>query len=219
MATTSYYADGGDGWIGLGANNSTYTWDYTHDAAAGTSNANGSIDVFTQRYTSPYYRFRRGFIPIDTSGLTSAVTISAASLFIKPASNATTFSSDYSYVGILQSTQASVTALSNTDYDQCGAVSTVPDTASEVSMSGMVSTAYTEFGFNSTGLGWINKTGTSKFGARTGFDIEDVAVPSDYLYAEFHSSSTTGTSEDPYLEVTYTAGSTGFAHSQAVIIS
>jgi hypothetical protein len=67
---------------------------------------------------------------------------------------------------------------------------------------------YNSIEIKSTGIGWIDKTGTSKIGIREGHDALDNPIDTGggeayYLnYVGFYLSERTGTDEDPYFDIT-----------------
>jgi hypothetical protein len=66
-----------------------------------------------------------------------------------------------------------------------------------------------EIPLNSNGIGWISKTGFTKFGMReSNYDVDNVlfGINSEAVY--FYSTEATGTDNDPYLDVTYSEGGT-----------
>lgn len=228
--TTSYYSGAGDGCVGF-ERPSTGSWSYIHDTA--TSSYSGYTATMFQ--TSGGYEgdgigsgdwggglaLNRAFVPLDTSGLDDGATITAASLFLYVFAHYTTGElTGYHYYSVVETNQASNTSLSTGDYDECGkslangwssAMSNdIIKLSGDVSSS-LTDSAYNEFALNSTGLAVISKTGYTKLGVRNAHDLMNVsqnAGAGNYAFFHSYTSEQTGTSNDPYLSVTYTVSST-----------
>ncbi len=185
-----------------------------------------SCDGGGPTYTNTFY-IDRGFLPFDTSGISASATISSASLnvYVFAKDNGDNDGSDF--ITVVQTSQAGHTTLVGGDFDQCGAIDLPTegvDGGERKDITSISTSAYLTFTLNSTGLGWIKKNGEdapcsttngiSCFGVREGHDTSDdpVATPvvGDCEYGEiastvvFYASEQTGTSQDPYLSVTYT---------------
>ncbi len=128
------------------------------------------------------------------------------------------------FLTVTQTSQATHTVLANADYDQCGAISNPTegvDSGQRKDITSVTTSAYLIFTLNSTGMGWIKKsgqasactatTGVTCLGVREGHDVTNSAIISGFdVVAEnlvsLSSSEHTGTSQDPYLSVTYSTG-------------
>ena len=228
--TTSYYSGAGDGCVGF-ERPTTGTWSYIHDAAtAAYQYSSGTLFQTTGGSEGAGIgsgdwgaglALNRAFVPMDTSGLDDGATITAASLFLYVYAHYTTGElTGYHYYSVVETNQASNTSLSTGDYDECGK-STANGWSSAMStdiikLSGDVSSsltdsAYNEFALNSTGLAVISKTGYTKLGVRNAHDLMNVSQNTgagNYAFFHAYTSEQTGTSNDPYLSVTYTISST-----------
>ena len=160
-------------------------------------------------------RIHRAFIPVDTSSIGAGATVTAASLWleVKYIYNDDSPSDANACIQLVgPTTQASTSEVAVGDYDACGAVDS-PDTWSScIDIGAMVQDEKEEFVF--TDVTDVVVDGYTKIGARTGWDIQDVIVPNpgvSYQGARvrFYASETTGTADDPYLAVTYTAPAGG----------
>lgn len=210
--TASIYAGSGDGLI---YNDEGFNgWDVTHDALAGDSALSTFLGAGVVRGDQVLTLRRiiyRGFIPIDTSSIDNDATISSASLFMWPTLKSSEFATAYTYLNIVQATAPAnaTTDLVAADYDLCGDVNNPAEGSTDKQVADFVTGAYYEWVLNATGIGWISKTGVTKFGIRSGHDIDDVdpgteASANADSYVLFAYSETDGTSQDPYLAVTYT---------------
>lgn len=198
---TDYYAGAGDGYVNY--NNATYST----CRSAGTGNGSGyteaSIDgsiVARSIFFSAQYYSSRGFFPIDTSGLGSGATITSATMshYIEVSA---TYNADSDSLSVVQTSQASTSSLSNSDF---GSV-TFTDGGSKTLASFSVANQYWVWTLNGTALGWINKTGVSKLGVISLREINNnTPTGLNQLGGAWYFSDNTGTSKDPYLSVTYT---------------
>ncbi|MCL9972058.1 MAG: hypothetical protein NBV63_01450 [Candidatus Pacebacteria bacterium] len=201
-------------------------WGTVRSASDGVSvDSTGlGFSVFTQaqyEYT-PFnsgtceYTIVRGFVPFNTSSIPDGATISAASLSVYIYLKVDSDNDGLDYITVSTSTQATHTTLDLADYDAFG--SEVIDSGERKDITAITISAYTVFNLNANGTTAIKKSGqASSCSATTGITClamregHDVAnSPHDantfventgvYMY----SSERTGTSEDPYLTVTYT---------------
>lgn len=202
--TTSYYAGAGDGYVDDNYTNQTWNTYVT--------NASGPTVSYTSAYTvgeglgtmkdgSTNARFglNRSFYPMDTSGLTTGATISAATMNIVSHFND---AGNNALFAVVQGNQASTSTLTGTDYGGIGSTEGCTRT------SAATVDTYTTFTLNATGLGWISKTGYTKLGVREAHDLDNSAPANSTYYRSWpYYSEQTGTSNDPYLSVTYTISS------------
>lgn len=159
----------------------------------------------------------RSFIPFDTSPIPADASVSAATLNIYVTLKLDQVDDGVDYATVVQTSQATHTTLANADFDQCGAISTPTegiDTGERKDITSISTSAYLTFTLNSTGRSWITKAGQSSscsatngitcLGVREGHDSSNTGIytgPTNYI--TFSTSEQTGTSQDPYLSVTY----------------
>jgi hypothetical protein len=181
------------------------------------------------------YSISRGFLPFDTSSVPSGATISAATLNIYAFIPLLDDNDGNDYITVSTSTQGTHTSLSTADYDTAGPI--LMNTGSEVIDSGereditLISTvAYTPFTLNANGIAAIKKSGQAStcsatagitcLALREGHDAADNAINTNtfllYSGVYIYSSERTGTSQDPYLTVTYTVSSSQAVQSGGV---
>jgi len=157
-----------------------------------------------------WYRLYRGIFGFDTSALPDGASISAATFAIYGKSK-TDGISITPKIGITKGYSASNTALVASDFN----VSNWENTRycdTDITYAGFSTTGYNTYTLNASGIANINKTGVSKFGTRTDGDIDNSSNPggstlADSYFAVYYSDQT-GTSNDPYLSVTYATGAT-----------
>jgi len=182
-----------------------------HDAAvAGDKDNSGSQLRIGQRYISPNYYIYRSFLYIDTSTIPDdAIIISAKlSLFLDTdiASAATAFN-----IVIRRNSAGTYPSdpLVTSDFDYTFYTSDGGSLNTD-----NVSGTWSDIFLNSTGLGWINKTGTTKLALISSRDINAV-VPSGNEYAIFRSQESTSSQTPPKLTITYAVESYPTATTQA----
>lgn len=216
-ATDTVYASAGDGQVGQALN---ATWSGAYSATSGVAIYTDTTLTLQAAVTSGKVSgasIARGFLPFVTSTIPATATVSAASLNVRVAATPTGPGDAYSYVTVVQTSQATHTSLSDTDYDNVGSTEGI-DAGDRETISGMTSGVYLSFPLNGTGRGWIAKNGAASncsatagvtcLGLREGHDITNNAPATDATPSavSFNSSEASGTSQDPYLSVTYSAG-------------
>lgn len=145
----------------------------------------------------------RTFLLFDTSSLTTAATISSVtlSIYVITVTNVNPGSGDA--LSVITTTPASNTAIVTGDWGNVGTTLQ----ATGVSLSTLTASAYNGITLNSTGLGNVSKTSITKFGFRIAEDISNTQpVDGSINSVVYASADTTGTSQDPKLDVTYTVG-------------
>ncbi len=229
MADITFYADaGGDGYINCVSELGTNTWDNVHDKTSlgGSDNVGDTATtgfIYTRyRTTGSFYTINRVFFPFDTSGLPDDATVTAATLSVYVTEDRDNHTTGSNTIGVVESQQASDTALAGTDFDNCGdAVDNPTELATRKTLGSIGSGAYTDFTLNASGLALISKTGYSSFGMRTGWDMDD-SPPTDDQGAGsglgIYFSDQTGTTNDPKLIVTYTEAAGGIAASRRFVV-
>lgn len=199
------YSSTADGWV----YKDTCTWSTCRSAADGSSFS--STDV-TNRSASTVKdvtlnAIGRGFFYFDTSSIGSGNTVTAATLNLYLPSGWVfdELNDANSYITTVQGTQADT--LSTADFDQVGSTKWSDD--QDLTTLAGNTNAYNTWTFNSTGQAGINVTGTTKIAVREGHDFDNVDPGTGALkYSEMgvRYADNTGTSQDPYLSVTYVAG-------------
>ena len=195
--TTSYYTGAGDGHV----YKTNAVWDTAHDAVTGTAaNPTYSYGRAVSRISGGDHYIFRLFCPVGTTGLPDSAEISDATFNLE-CNNITDSYGTQNYA-LVQTTQASPTTLISEDFNQCGAVDAPTEGAPRVVIT---ATGLKTWTLDATGRGWIDKTGYTKLGIRSGsLDCDDVASTEGVQEsnAEFRTSEYNG--NDPYLSVTYT---------------
>lgn len=148
---------------------------------------------------------RRSFVLFNTATLPDNSSISAVNfkLYVTAKTNSDNDGSDT--INVVSASPASNTAIVADDYEAIG--STLYATAADITS---VSTgAYTTFALNGTGIAAVSPTNVSKFGVREGHDISGLR-PDNHTNnsVTFSSADTSGTSQDPTLDATYTVPAT-----------
>lgn len=163
------------------------------------------------RYTTTHrYILDRIVFGFDTAAIPDGNTIDSATLSLFPQS-AGEIENDVSTgnddVFIVEATPASDTNLVVGDYDAIGdSVAAPTHRSNDIAFSALNGTAYNDFILNAGGLTFVDATGVSNFGMRTGDDI--TAEPSGFANGDGNrwvaeSSEEAGTTKDPKLVVTH----------------
>lgn len=218
LATQKVYADSIAPYSGAGDG---YVEEQTCASFATVRAASGDLADYTtatilhrnQRSGGCYNLWSRSIFQFDTSTIGSGATISSASVSIHSdaANTIVNFSCD--------TTAENINLYGvNTDSDTTLAVADYPigdwtltqlaDT--DKTHAGWDTDAYQTFTLNSTGLSTINKTGYTSVGLLTNADADNSdPTCTDYGYRIYgiDMSESSGTSEDPYIEVTFSAPS------------
>lgn len=195
---TNYYAGAGDGYV----SNSQGTWDATHNGTDGTA-ANPSDQSFyvgsSWNYRFEFYAIWRAFIPINTDAITGE--IESAALYLKNYSVTNNDDDGSAWLNVVQTSQPDPTTVTTADFDLCGATHSPTYGATAINLSSVSVGAYNSWILNATGISWINQDGYTLLGMREGHDGADYD-PNSGSNAIFWGSEATGTSDDPYLDVT-----------------
>lgn len=212
--SASYYSGVGDGYV----TKINADWNTAHDATSGTADYTASSDqpARTGRGSNGNFNMRRGFWPIDSSGLPSNAIISAAtfSLYVTGKSDYDNDGDDW--MNLFETTQGSETSLVDNDYDNCGSVDNPTEGATRIDIGDISTSAYNNWTLDSTGISWIKRSGESSscgstagytcLGMREGHDAIDssfTGVAGSWNNINTYFSEQTGTTNDPYLSVTY----------------
>jgi len=215
---TTYESGTGDGYCWYKSQIGS-SWDVAHDAADSGFVASDSLYVLSNSDISSKGGFSRAFVPIDTSGIDDGATISAATLYLWAWAAYNQDNDGDDWINIVQATApaTATTALVTGDYDLCGSIdnptegSTRRDITTDITVN-----AFNSFALNSTGIGWIDKTGTTKFGVREGHDCIDSPMSVNTLnYVLFRSEETDA--KEPYLDVTTGGGPSSTLVSQVTV--
>lgn len=200
--TTSYYPDV-DGAIYYSASFGTNTWNDIITATSGTVYS-PNLYVQTRKNTSNgQWLNSRSFVNFDISSLPGSASVSSATVYLKPSSLGTPQAKTYNITG------STFTAHQAEDYDLV--TSTIYcDTAR--AGTDLTVNVYEDFVMNSSGISAITGS-TFKIAIREASDYNTTPDPAnsspvENAYVFFYDEENTGTSNDPYLEVTYTTGST-----------
>jgi len=210
--TMSFYTGAGDGYVGTQPYPAAWSTQHPDTTGRAVDYTSSDAAVTTGAYWSGagYLSINRAFVPFDTSTLPSTATVTAATLKLYAVDKRDDFNDAYSYLNVFQGSQASNTSLVNADVDNCGDAITNPTKgSSDIDITGLSTGAYASFPLNSTGLGWINKTGYTKLCLREGHDTTNNAVVNNGMFwkvsgLDFSTSEAAGTSQDPELDITYT---------------
>jgi len=192
---TTYYVGSGDGTIMA----SNASWSGARDATTGTAtNGAGTVFVDVVQFSGLYYIYRI-FLPINTNGITGTITDAVLKIFSNGVYSDTANDS-YSYLSIVQASQASTTTLVGDDFNNVG--DTLGSDMLDISGLGAPD-RYITYTLNATGISWINTTGYTLLSVREGHDIANSAIASGKQESQrYYSSEADGSNLDPYLDIT-----------------
>ncbi len=189
------------------------SWETQHADTTGV-NAEYSgfyLQVDSQAFASGsgYLSIVRSFVPIDTSALPDNAIISSSTLYAYVQSTDNAFNDAYSNINVYQGFEASPATLSNSDISACGDAITNPTKGSiDTPIASSTVNTYQAYPLTTAGKSWISTTGYTKLCLREGHDSTDnEAVNNNFHWlfsrVTFSSSRNSGTSQDPYLEISY----------------
>lgn len=227
----SPFAGSGDGFVQMNTNDTSEgcvgfntVWADAHGAAAGTGNqeagttlsagtSTGFIDNELPFPDSCSASINRGFLPFNTASIPASASITAVTLNLY----ATVLSDEGggAEVIVVETSQATHTALENTDYDQVGSAE-----GGRKTIGSMTTSAYNAITFDATGRSFINYGGGAStcsatanitcIGIIDSYDFNNIEPYDISTLATVSASEATGTSQDPYLSVTYTTRNNAF---------
>ena len=197
----SVYVGAGDGWV----RNTGAVYATVRGASTGNdSGYTGTGEYMWDGKSGSNYYIDRYFFPVDLSSL-GAIIVSAASFsgYVK----ASTFDQgDHFSVRIIQTSQASNTALTTSDYDAWTATAGSSDILAN--STNFVNGSRTVIDLNATGLGWIEDSsgGWLKIGMIYAEDADAGTAPTGINAVRIAMSESSGTTKDPFITITYTEG-------------
>ena len=157
------------------------------------------------------YSVIRTVLNFDTSFLGVNAQVLSATVSVK----ATNVHFDFSVADFIRLTPNSLSSQNTYSTSDYGLIGTTA-LAADYPVSSILSEQYVDFPLNPAGLTAINKTGVSRFGLRTGLDVnsQQPVCGTDETFQDrggtvvfFHSADTPGTDSDPKLTVVYVSGS------------
>mgnify|MGYP001570676229 FL=1 len=211
-----FFAGAGDGEV---EKSDDSDWATTHDAITGetaTPVATTGDTKTGKNLISGNYNISRLFLPFNTSAIPSNASVVSASISVYVTSTTDLDNDGDDYINVVQTSQPNSTTFTTADYDLAGAVSNPTTGATAIDLTaGFTASAYNTFTLNSTGISWIKTggqnsacgttTGVTCLGLREGHDIINSAYTGTGNNSIIVSTSEeAGTSQDPYLTVTYT---------------
>lgn len=182
-------------------NHSGTTWSTVRSASTGTTVVNNVQDewLISGDKDGTTFGCSALFLAFDTSAIPDTDTISSATLFVRQTNNAGEGLRSFS---VLQTSQASATALATSDYDNRGLGGSEGIDSRETMNTANSDHTMT---LNATGIGWISKTGYSLFGITSSYEIDNT-TPTVRNYTRLAHSENTTAAYRPLLSVTHSAG-------------
>lgn len=209
-SSLSEYSGAGDGRLkfgyggyGNGESWSTITQETTTTDVDDT-NTVGYAGVFGDNVSNNWLELVRGYFQFDTSAIPDSDTIDSATIYLYIHSIGASASG--LEANVVEFNPATNNSLVGDDFDNI--VKTALSDSNWDADS--ISTGYDSFALNSTGLSNISKTSYSNFAFLLDSDITEIApswVSGGGQNIMCRTSEYTGTASDPYISITYTAGS------------
>lgn len=195
LATTYFPASDGQ----FQKSNGTYST--AHDASSADSNDNTSdaVTVTNEKVGATYY-IRRVWFTFDTSAIGTGYSVVSGALKFVCDSSQFDSSDSYTLVDFNPTDSSSVVV---DDYDLFG---TTGDSITSASINCNDST-YNSIPLNSGIFSAINMTGVTSLGLRSASDVSNT-TPTAISYFSLRTSKYTGTSKDPYLDLTVSLDAT-----------
>lgn len=190
----------------------TLAWDNAY-AGAGNAFTDSATSLVMEVSSGTFFNgtdyecsksLARPIVLFNTASLPDTAVISAVNLKLYVASKNNGINDGSDTVNIISSNPASNTALASSDYTSFG--STLY--ASAVDITSITTSAYLTMALNSSGIAAVSKTGVTKFGVKEGHDYAGTQTSNiSNSRVTFSAADTSGTSQDPTLDVTYTVSS------------
>lgn len=175
-------------------------------AGAGTAAypTNENVYINPEKTSGNFNKMTRGIFFFDTSSLDDAASISAATFSLYAIT-------EYAQIGsiamcLVSASIASDANISSTDYPITNFGSTEYMTRHSIT-TGSSPAAYRNWNLNSSGLSFISKTGLTRFGFLSSWDLDNSdgsAGSSGSSGMNVQTADYTGTDRDPKLVITYT---------------
>lgn len=192
-----------DGYTRIGNGSTEYTYSNLRSGSGTTASSNNTAMFVAYTYsgmnTNYFWYLARGIFLFSTN-IGDSVTISNIILSLYTYSISTNLGD--TNLHIVSSNPSSNTNIGTGDHTSLGTTS-----FGYRAISGLGSSAYSEFTLNSSGISAINKTGVSKFGSRDEWDLYNSFTGSWISLVltgvQIRTADYTGTSIDPKLVITY----------------
>jgi hypothetical protein len=175
--------------------NSNSNWTTCRNATTGsTATANSSTHYISTGLEVSTYNIYPFFCLFNTSAIGDDETISAAVLSVYRGGD----NSNNQNLSVSQTSPASNTDITTADFNDRGHLGS--EGSSRSSFGNDTTAGYVDLTLNSTGRGWISKTGVSKLGL-VGAEDWDNSAPAGNKYTQLRTAEYAGTSNDPILVV------------------
>jgi hypothetical protein len=216
---TVFYASSGDGSVWAKSTQvstcSSTDWSQVRNATSGSgatysaTNPSSAVGVYCLAPSNGMLNYKT-FLSFDTSALPDDAVISSAKLHMYVTTKSNQLNDGSDFISVVEGTQASTTSLSNSDYSKAGNV----EGSNRVDITNINMSAEQVWDLNGSGISWVSKTGYTKLALKEGHDILNsypALSNSSGNTMSFHFSEQTGTSQDPFLEISYSTASTNTA--------
>lgn len=172
----------------------------TARSTATTANASAAAPSIANYKTGANYTVGRHFFNFDTSEMGTGATPTAVDFVVKDASNALNQDAGQATVHVVASNPASSSNVTTSDFNSIGSTS-----FANLAFSNWGGGASRTFSLDSNGVANANPTGISQYGLRLSGDLNN-STPTAFNFVDVDHADTSGTSNDPTLNITYTPG-------------
>lgn len=188
------------------------TWDSLRDGTANGADATNADTTLCQitRQATNEKSINRAIVNFNTASIADSDVITAAliSFYDNGGSTSQPLNGGAHSIGVHQASPASTSTIATTDHPLVSNSKNSPtEGATRLNFTSLIGTGtYQDFTLNSTGRGWISKTGVTSFGFRHNNDIDNVEPTVQggaYSGWRVYMADRTGTSQDPKHTVTH----------------
>jgi len=204
--SSDFYSSTADGYI----QNEGFGYTAVQSAASGSSVSTAFVEPTVGQLFlgSDYFVIMRSFLFFNTSDLPDNAVITSATLNLYGYQD-WSGNADFNLTVVNGQPDRPSDSLTYSDYN----IAYYSGNGGTLHTSSFTTLGYNTITLNSTGLGWINKTGTTKLGIFSSRDISATQAIG-YEYVLFHSADS-GTSTAPYLHIEYTVNATPTAFTSS----
>lgn len=193
----TYLGETGDGYIS--GSSAVYA---TARATSTADDATATTAILGQRWTGANYIVFRAFTSFDTSAIGSD-TVSAASLYVKAASDNST--TDFTVELYRYAWADTLTTSREANYDGAyGGSATLEGTLQNTATAWTTGTYYGR----SVDTAGVNTSGDSRYTLVSSRDVGN-NTPTGSEFVSFYATEQSGTSDDPYMDITHAPAATG----------
>jgi hypothetical protein len=198
VGSVTIYAGASDGYVTNSYCNESTAWASVRSTTSTATTVCDSQEFIKVRSDSAdgAYQIYRGSLVFDTSVIPDNATITSATLNVYETD---TNGENTSNIVLVSHSRATTSSLMSGDWH----ITNYGSTSYGSTTNPLATSTYTGISVNVNGISSISKTGYSVFGLLTSADFENTDPGSSRKEITFASADASGTSTDPYIEITY----------------